>query len=96
MCYEYVFMLFSLTNAPATFQMTVNKIFHLLLDKFVIVYLDNISIYSTTMEQHLKDLEVVFTLLHEHRLLTKRSKCEFLVNRLEFLGHVISAIRVWK
>ncbi|GJP78721.1 hypothetical protein CLOP_g8991, partial [Closterium sp. NIES-67] len=61
-----------------------------LVDKCVIVNLDNIMIYSETREQYLKDLEAVFTLLQEHRLLTKGLKCEFLKDRLEFIGHVIS------
>ncbi|GJP31580.1 hypothetical protein CLOM_g13576 [Closterium sp. NIES-68] len=84
---EYIVMPFGLTNAPATFQITMNLIFSSLVDKCVIVYLDNILIYSETREQ---DLEAVFTLLHEHRLLTKGSKCEFSKDRLEFLGRVIS------
>ncbi|GJP78276.1 hypothetical protein CLOP_g8600 [Closterium sp. NIES-67] len=66
-------------------------IFSSLVDKCVIVYLDDILIYSEVWEQHLKDLEAVFTLLQEHRLLTKGSKCESFKDRLEFLGHVISA-----
>ncbi|GJP41677.1 hypothetical protein CLOM_g1318, partial [Closterium sp. NIES-68] len=69
---------------------TINHIFSSLIDKCVIVQLDDILVYSETREQHLNDLEAVFTLLQEHRLLTKGSKCEFLTDRLEFLGHVIS------
>ncbi|CAI7885742.1 unnamed protein product [Closterium sp. NIES-53] len=84
-------MPFGLTNAPATSQMTVNEAFRLLLDKCVIVYLDNILINSTDRAQHLRDIEAVFKLLSENSLLTKTSKCEFLQDRLEFLGHVISA-----
>ncbi|GJP42785.1 hypothetical protein CLOM_g2318, partial [Closterium sp. NIES-68] len=61
-----------------------------LLDKCVIIYLDDIMIYSTTQEQHLKDLEAVFQCLQQNRLITKGSKCEFLKPELEFLGHVIS------
>ncbi|GJP47701.1 hypothetical protein CLOM_g6873 [Closterium sp. NIES-68] len=88
--YEYTVMPFGLTNAPSTFQLTMNEVFRPLLDKCVIVYLDDILIYSTTREQHLKDLEAVFSLLQQHRLITKGSKCEFLKQELEFLGHVIS------
>ncbi|GJP84908.1 hypothetical protein CLOP_g14952, partial [Closterium sp. NIES-67] len=80
--YEYTVMPFGLTNAPSTFQLTMNEIFRPLLDKCVIVYLDDILIYSTTREAHLRDLEAVFALLQQHRLITKVS--------LEFLGHVIS------
>ncbi|GJP33961.1 hypothetical protein CLOM_g18449, partial [Closterium sp. NIES-68] len=75
---------------PPTFQITMNQIFSLLVDKCVIVYLDDIPIYSEIWEQHVKDLKAVFTLLQEHWLLTKGSKCDFLKDRLEFFGHIIS------
>ncbi|GJP33591.1 hypothetical protein CLOM_g18114 [Closterium sp. NIES-68] len=88
--YEYTVMPFGLTNAPSTFQLTMNGVFRDLLDKCVIIYLDDILIYSTTREQHLKDLEAVFQWLQQHRLITKGSKCEFLKQELEFQGHVIS------
>ncbi|CAI7881560.1 unnamed protein product [Closterium sp. NIES-54] len=88
--FEYTVMPFGLTNAPATFQMTMNEAFRLLLDKCVIIYLDNILVYCRDKQQHLADLEAVFKILDEHRLLTKGSKCEFFQDRLEFLGHVIS------
>ncbi|GJP56065.1 hypothetical protein CLOM_g15129 [Closterium sp. NIES-68] len=88
--YEYTVMPFGLTNAPSTFQLTMNGVFRNLLDKCVIIYLDDILIYSTTHEQHLKDLGAVFQRLQHHRLITKGSKCEFLKQELEFLGHVIS------
>ncbi|CAI7893210.1 unnamed protein product [Closterium sp. NIES-53] len=64
--------------------------FRPLLDKCVIIYLDDILVYSRDKQQHLADLEAVFTVLDKHRLLTKGSKCEFFQDRLEFLGHVIS------
>ncbi|GJP71473.1 hypothetical protein CLOP_g2304 [Closterium sp. NIES-67] len=80
---------FRLMNAPTTFQMTMNPIFSPLIDKCVIVYLDDILIYSEIQEQHFKDIEVVFTLLQEHRLLTTWYKCEGLKDRLEILGHVV-------
>ncbi|CAI7860538.1 unnamed protein product [Closterium sp. NIES-53] len=88
--FEYTVMPFGLTNAPANFQMTMNEAFRPLLDKCVIIYLDNILVYSRDKQQHLADLEVVFTVLDKHRLPTKGSKCEFFQDRLEFLGHVIS------
>ncbi|GJP47904.1 hypothetical protein CLOM_g7077 [Closterium sp. NIES-68] len=88
--YEYTVMPFGLTNAPSTFQLTMNGVFRDLLDKCVIIYLDDILIYSKTWEQHLKDLEAVFQRLQQYRLITKGSKCEFLKQELEFLGHVIS------
>ncbi|GJP41548.1 hypothetical protein CLOM_g1212 [Closterium sp. NIES-68] len=82
--YEYLVMPFGLTNAPSTFQMTMNGIFRELLDKCVIIYLDDILIYSRSREQHLKDLDAVFTLLHKNRLITKGSKCDFLKQEFEF------------
>ncbi|GJP43588.1 hypothetical protein CLOM_g3032 [Closterium sp. NIES-68] len=88
--YEYKVMPFGLTNAPSTFQLTMNGVFRDLLNKCVIMYLDDILIYSKTREQHLKDLEAVFQLLQQHQLITKGSKCEFLKQEMEFLGHVIS------
>ncbi|GJP35285.1 hypothetical protein CLOM_g19792 [Closterium sp. NIES-68] len=88
--YEYLVMPFGLTNAPSTFQMTMNGVFRELLDKCVIIYLDDILIYSRSREQHFTDLDAVFTLLHKNRLITKGSKFDFLKQELEFLGHVVS------
>ncbi|CAI7873960.1 unnamed protein product [Closterium sp. NIES-54] len=88
--FEYMVMPFELTNAPATFKMTMNEAFRPLLDKCVIIYLDDILVYSRDKQQHLADLEAVFIVLDKHRLLTKGSKYEFFQDRLEFLGHVIS------
>ncbi|CAI7776062.1 unnamed protein product, partial [Closterium sp. NIES-54] len=88
--FEYTVMPFGLTNAPATFQMTMNEAFRPLLDKCVIIYLDDILVYSRDKQQHLANLEAVFTTLDKNKLLTKGSKCEFFQDRLEFLGHVIS------
>ncbi|CAI7882135.1 unnamed protein product [Closterium sp. NIES-54] len=70
--------------------MTMNEEFRPLLDKCVIIYLDDILVYSRNKQQHLADLEAVFTVLDKHRLLTKGSKCKFLQDRLEFMGHIIS------
>ncbi|CAI7788141.1 unnamed protein product [Closterium sp. NIES-54] len=70
--------------------MTTNEAFRMLLEKCVIVYLDDILIYSPDRAQHLQDIEAVFKIPSENRLLTKASKCEFLQDRLEFLGHIIS------
>ncbi|GJP81962.1 hypothetical protein CLOP_g12092, partial [Closterium sp. NIES-67] len=88
--YEYTVMPFGLTNAPLTFQPTMNGVFCDLLNKCVIIHVDDILIYSKTREQRLKDLEAVFQRLQQHRLITKGFKCEFLKQELEFLGHVIS------
>ncbi|CAI7787582.1 unnamed protein product [Closterium sp. NIES-54] len=88
--FEYTVMPFGLTNAPATSQMTMNEAFRPLLDKCVIVYIDDILVYSRGKQQHLANLEAVFKNLDEHRLMTKGSKCEFFLDMLEFLGHVMS------
>ncbi|CAI7810857.1 unnamed protein product [Closterium sp. NIES-54] len=68
----------------------MNRVFRDLLDRCVIVYLDDILIFSNTREQHLRDIDAVFKRLQENRLITKGSKCEFFKQELEFLGHVIS------
>ncbi|GJP30216.1 hypothetical protein CLOM_g23531, partial [Closterium sp. NIES-68] len=83
-------MPFGLTNTPSTFQLTMNRVFRDLLDKCMIICLDDILVYRKTREQHLKDLEAVFQRLQQNRLITKGSKCEFLKQEMEFLGHVIS------
>src|ERR1041385_5827263 len=89
--YEYTFMSFGLTNAPATFSRMMNSIFMVYLDKFVVVYLDDIIIYSKNEEEHAEHLRLVLMKLREHRLYAKFSKCEFWLPEVTYLGHVISA-----
>ena len=84
-------MSFGLTNAPATFMRLMNSVFMEYLDKFVVVYIDDILIYSKTEEEHAEHLRLVLTKLHEHRLYAKFSKCEFWLKELIFRGHVVSA-----
>src|SRR4051794_25451824 len=88
--YEFTVMPFGLTNAPATFQRLINNIFHLLLDDCVVVYLDDILIYSPDLESHHQYLQQVFDILRREKLYCKMSKCEFLKSSVEYLGHVIS------
>ena len=89
--YEYTVMSFGLTNAPATFSRLMNSIFMEYLDKFVVIYLDDILIYSKNEEEHAEHLRLVLMKLREHRLYAKFSKCEFWLPEVIYLGHVISA-----
>src|SRR3954470_10334173 len=88
--YEYTVMSFGLTNAPATFSRLMNYIFMEYLDKFVVVYLDDILIYSKNDEEHAEHLRLILTKLREHKLYAKYSKCEFWLPEVTYLGHVIS------
>ena len=88
--YEFVVMPFGLTNAPASFMDLMNRIFRAYLDRFVIVFIDDILIYSPSEEEHQSHLSVVLKLLREHQLYAKLSKCEFWLSEVKFLGHVVS------
>ncbi|GBG81793.1 hypothetical protein CBR_g33973 [Chara braunii] len=89
--YEFVVMPFGLCNAPGTFHHAMNRIFHDYLDNFVIVYLDDILIFSRTVEEHVGHLDKVLSLLRQHRFKINREKCEFGRTRILYLGHEISA-----
>ena len=88
--YEWKVMPFGLTNAPATFQGLMNDIFRPLLDEFVVVYIDDILIYSKTKEEHLQHLRQVLEILRKHQLYAKLSKCNFLQREVAYLGHRIN------
>ena len=88
--FEYRVMPFGLTNAPASFQHLMNHVFHDLLDKNVIVYLDDILIYSRSMEEHTQHVKDVLARLQQNKLYAKHEKCEFHASKVEFLGFVIS------
>ncbi|RVW20599.1 Retrovirus-related Pol polyprotein from transposon 17.6 [Vitis vinifera] len=87
--YEFLVMPFGLTNAPATFYTLMNKIFHPYLDKFVVVYLDDIVIYSNTLKEHVEHLRKVFKILRQNELYMKNEKCSFAREEVSFLGHRI-------
>jgi len=89
--YEYVVMPFGVTNALMVFMDYMNRIFRPFLDKFVVVFIDDILIYSRTQEEHAEHPRLVLGILREKRLYAKLSKCEFWMDEVQFLGHVISA-----
>ncbi|KAK3518141.1 hypothetical protein QTP70_033236 [Hemibagrus guttatus] len=88
--YEYRVMPFGLTNAPAVFQALINGVFQNLLGKGVIAYIDDILVYSTSMEEHVRQVREVLTRLQQHHLYVKLEKCEFHRTTVTFLGYVIS------
>jgi hypothetical protein len=88
--YEYTVMSFGLTNAPAYFMYMMNKVFMEYLDKFVVVFIDDILVFSRTEEEHDEHMRLVLQKLREHKLYAKRSKCEFWLKEVSFLGYVVS------
>ncbi|GKC00017.1 putative reverse transcriptase domain-containing protein [Tanacetum coccineum] len=89
--YEFLVMPFGLTNAPAVFMDLMNRIFHEYLDKFVIVFIDDILVYSKSEEEHERHLRIVLEILRQKKLYAKFSKCEFWLQKVAFLGHIVSA-----
>ncbi|GJW67863.1 putative reverse transcriptase domain-containing protein [Tanacetum coccineum] len=90
--FEFTVMPFGLTNAPAIFMDLMNRVCRPYLDKFVIVFIDNILIYSKTQEEHVEHLRLVLELLKKEKLYAKFSKCEFWLREVQFLGHVINGL----
>ena len=84
-------MSFGLTNAPAYFMYLMNSVFMPKLEKFVVVFIDDILIYSNTEEDHANHLRVVLQRLRDHHLYAKFSKCEFWLDSVKFLGHTVSS-----
>src|ERR1700675_468903 len=89
--FEWTVMPFGLKNAPATFVRLMDEVFQDYLDRFLIVYLDDIVVYSKSLDEHLHHLELIFSRLCEHKLYAKLERCQFMQNEIKFLGHLVSA-----
>jgi len=87
--YEFVVMLFGFTNASLVFMDLMNQVFHKYLDQFVVVFIDGILVYSTSYQEHEDHLKMVLEVLRK-KLFAKLKKCEFWLERVSLLGHVIS------
>jgi hypothetical protein len=89
--FEYLVVSFGLTNAPTHFTYLMNSVFMPELDKFVVVFIEDILIYSKNEEEHAEHLRIVLTCLREHQLYAKFSKCAFYLEEIQFFGHVLSS-----
>ncbi|MCH83985.1 Ty3/gypsy retrotransposon protein, partial [Trifolium medium] len=87
--FEYLVMPFGLTNAPASFQALMNRLFQSYLRKFVIIFFDDILVYSSSLTDHVTHLSKVFQVLRDNQLFLRREKCSFATPRVEYLGHFI-------
>jgi hypothetical protein len=92
--WEFKVMPFGLTNAPATFQSIMNTIFQPMLRKHVLVFVDDILVFSKTLADHKQHLQQVFDILQQNQLFLKKSKCSYAQTSLEYLGHIISGTGV--
>jgi len=88
--YEYTVVPYGLTNAPSVFMNLMNKLFMKYLDKFVVVFIDDILIFSKSKEEHAEHLRIVLQILRENQLYAKFNKCEFWLDQVAFLGHIVS------
>ena len=83
-------MPFGITNAPAVFMCLMNNVIHKYLDKFVVIFMDNILIYSKSKEEYKEHLKFVLQELQEHQLYAKFSKCDFFKDKIQYLGDVVT------
>ena len=88
--FEFTVMPFGLTNAPTTFMDLMHRVFQPYLDQFVVVFVDEILIYSQSKEEHEDHLEIILQALKDHKSYSKFSKCEFWLTKVRFLGRVVS------
>ena len=88
-------MSFGLTNAPAAVMDLMNRVFHPYFDQFVIVFIDDILVYSKSVDDHALHLRIVLQTLSDKQLYAKFSKCEFWINEVVFLGHVVLGARIF-
>ena len=88
--YQFKVMCFGLSNAPGTFQKVMNRLFHKQMHKFVVIYLDDILIFSKPPEEHLSHLREVLSILRANNLYAKLSKCDLNMSQVLYLGHVVS------
>ena len=89
--YEYLVMPFGLTNAPATFQALMNELFRPYLRKFVLIFFDDILVYSPSWQEHLQHVKRVIRVLQNNQLYVKGSECQFGVTEVHYLGHIVSS-----
>ena len=88
--YEFLVMPFGFTNAPAAFLDLMNRVFHPYLDQFIVVFIDDILVYSKDAQEHEQHLKIMLQTLREKHLFAKLSKCDFWLKEVSFLGHIVS------
>ena len=88
--YEFVVMPFGITNVPVVFMYLMNNVMHKYLEKFMVLFIDDILIYSKSEEEHKEHLNIVLQELREHQIYAKFSKCNFFKDKIQYPGHVVT------